>query len=80
MATLSTAARNAAANAVVDLCDVSGPGDLVFLTSGDVAVATLTLSNPAFGNATNGVATANAVTQTQVLLVEPLQKQNSGMG
>lgn len=63
MATLSTAARNAACNAVVDLLDAgAGPGLLVFRTSGDVEVATLTFSDPAFGNASTGVATASAIT------------------
>jgi hypothetical protein len=63
MATLSTAGRNAACNAVVDLLDAgSGAGKLVFRTSGDVEVATLTFSDPAFGNAATGVATASAIT------------------
>lgn len=62
MATLSTAGRNAACNAVVDLLDAgSGAGKLVFRTSGDVEVATLTFSDPAFGNASTGVATASAI-------------------
>lgn len=61
--TLSTAARNAAANAVVDLVDAgSGAGKLVIMTSGDVEVATLTFSDPAFGNAVAGVCTAAAIT------------------
>jgi len=62
--TLTTAARNAACNAVVDLCDAGSSdanGDLVFQTSGDVEVATLALSNPAFGAAATGVATASAI-------------------
>lgn len=63
MATLSTAARNAACNAVVDLLDAgSGAGALVFRTSGDVEVATLAFSDPAFGNASTGVATADTIT------------------
>ena len=60
--TLSTAARNAAANAVVDLVDAgSGAGKLVIMTAGDVEVATLTFSDPAFGNAASGTATASAI-------------------
>lgn len=63
MPTLETAARNAACDAVVDLIDAgAGAGTLVFETSGDVEVATLTFSDPAFGNAAAGVATANSIT------------------
>lgn len=63
MPTLETAARNAACNAIVDLVDAgAGAGTLVFQTSGDVEVATLTFSDPAFGNAATGVATASAIT------------------
>jgi hypothetical protein len=63
MATLSTAARNAACNAIVDLIDAgSGAGRLVFRTSGAAEVATLTFSDPAFGGASTGVATASAIT------------------
>ena len=63
--TKSTAARNAACNAVVDILDTGSTdatGDLILQTSGNVTVATLTLSNPAFGNASSGTATANAIT------------------
>lgn len=62
--TLTTAARNAKANAAVDLLDsgsTDANGDLVIMTSGDVEVATLALSNPAFGAAATGVATANSI-------------------
>lgn len=63
MATLSTKARNAACDAVVDLMDEgTGAGKLVFRTSGDAEVATLTFSDPAFGAAATGVATASAIT------------------
>ena len=64
MSTLTTAARNAACNAIVDLIDAGttdANGDLVIRTSGDVEVATLAMSNPAFGNAATGVATASAI-------------------
>lgn len=63
--TLTTAARNAACNAIVDLVDggsTDASGDLVLMTSGDVEVATLVLSNPAFGAAATGVATAASIT------------------
>lgn len=63
MPILNTAARNAACNGVVDLLDAgSGAGALVFRTSASVEVATLPLSDPAFGNASTGVATADAIT------------------
>lgn len=64
MPTLTTAARNAACNAIVDLIDVGSTdanGDLVIATSGDVEVATLACSNPAYGAAATGVATASAI-------------------
>ncbi len=61
--THGTAIRNSICNLVVDALDQgSGPGKLVLMTSGDVVVATLTLSKPAFSNADNGAAIANAVT------------------
>jgi hypothetical protein len=58
-----TAVRTGIADHVVDQLDEgTPPGTLVFQTSGDVEVATLTFGNPAFGAAANGVATANAIT------------------
>lgn len=58
-----TAVRNGIADFVVDQLDEgSPPGDLVLLTSGDVVVATLPLSNPACGSAVAGVATFGAIT------------------
>lgn len=63
MPTLETIARNASSDEIVDLIDGgSGPGTLRFETSGDVAVATLTFSDPSFGNSSGGTATANAIT------------------
>lgn len=62
--TISAAARNAACDAIVDLIDAGSTdanGDLVIQTSGDVEIATLALSDPAFGNAAAGVATANPI-------------------
>jgi hypothetical protein len=62
--TLSTAARNAACNAIVDLVDggtTDSAGDIVLMGSGDVEVATCLMSNPAFGAAATGVATAAAI-------------------
>lgn len=60
----STAARNAAADAVVDLLDTGSgdpAGDLRLLTSGDVVLVTMPLANPAFGASSSGVATASAI-------------------
>lgn len=70
---LSAAARNAACNAVVDLIDAgSGAGYMQIRTGTQPAtptdaatgtlLATLTFSDPAFGNASSGVATASAIT------------------
>lgn len=58
-ATLSTAARNAAANAVVDLVDAgAGSGKLILLDSSNVVLAKIVLSKPAFGDAVAGVASS----------------------
>jgi len=65
MATHTTAVRSGIADYVVDLIDAGttdANGDLVFLTSGDVEVSTLAMSNPAFGAAAAGVATAATIT------------------
>jgi hypothetical protein len=63
--THSTAARNAATDAVTALIGASG--NLVFRLSGTIgapgtAVATLPLSATAFGASASGTATANAIT------------------
>jgi hypothetical protein len=59
----STAVRNACANAVVDAIDGgAGAGTFVLQTSGDVEVATLTFSDPAFADASGGAAAANSIT------------------
>jgi len=61
--TNTTNARNAAADAVVDLIDAgAGAGTIEYQTAGSAEVATLTFSDPAFGAAAAGVATASAVT------------------
>lgn len=58
-----TAIRNALANLVVDAIDAgAAAGYLSFQTSGDVEVARLPMSDPAFGAASSGVATASAIT------------------
>jgi hypothetical protein len=59
-----TAVRTAVCDFIVDQIDEgAGAGLLVFQTSGDVEVATLTFSDPAFGAASAGTATASAITQ-----------------
>jgi hypothetical protein len=57
------AIRTGIADYVVDQLDLqSPPAKLVMQTSGGTTVATLTFSNPAFGAASSGVATASAIT------------------
>jgi hypothetical protein len=57
-----TAVRDGVANFVVDQLDEgTPPGTLVFQTSGDVEVATLTFASTAFGASSGGVATAAAI-------------------
>jgi len=59
----STAAINAACDAIVDLVDGgAGAGTIKLRTAADAEVATLTFSDPAFGSAAAGVATANSIT------------------
>ncbi|MDJ0950951.1 MAG: hypothetical protein QNJ94_18725 [Alphaproteobacteria bacterium] len=55
-----TARRNGIADHVVDQLD---GGNLEFQTSGSAEVATCTFGTPAFGAASSGVATANAITK-----------------
>jgi len=63
MPTLSTKARNAGADGIAALMNEgAGAGQLVFRTAGDVEVATLVFSDPAFGAAAAGVVTAGAIT------------------
>lgn len=66
---LSTASRNAAANAVVDQLDSGGtlriytgsqPASAEDSPTGDL-LAEITLPSPTFGAASNGVATANSI-------------------
>ncbi len=62
--TLPTNVRNAACDAIVDLIDAGvGAGYLEIHTSAfGTKLATLTFSDPAFGAAAVGVATASAIT------------------
>lgn len=58
-----TSVRNTIADTVVDLVDAgAGAGTIQFQTSGQVEVATLTYSDPAYGSAAAGTATANSIT------------------
>lgn len=60
---LENAVRSLACDAIVDSVDAgSGAGYIQIETSGDAEIATLPMSDPAFGAASNGVATANAIT------------------
>lgn len=71
---ITNAAASAAADAVVDLIDAgaaagklriydgSQPATADTAVSGQTLLAELTFSDPAFGAASNGVATANAIT------------------
>lgn len=57
--THSTAAKNAALDAIVGLIDAGttdAQGDCVFMTGADAEVATLPLNNPAFAAASAGAA------------------------
>lgn len=61
--THGSALRDTLCNAAVDSIDAgAGAGTLEFQTSGNVEVATLTFSDPAFGAASSGTATASAIT------------------
>lgn len=63
--THSTAARNKAADEVLALLNAGGGGDLMFLTAADAEVATCALSGTAFGSASSGTATANAISDDE---------------
>lgn len=57
------ATRNGIADYVVDQLDLNTPpGRLVMQSAASATVAFLTLSNPAFGSAATGTATASAIT------------------
>lgn len=70
---ISSAARNAACNGIVDLLDAGAGAATVAIRTGapptnpsdadtGTLLGTLTMSDPAFGNAATGVATASAIT------------------
>ena len=67
--TLTTAARNAACDAIVDLLDGGSgdaTGDIAFSTSAPATLATCNLAATAFGSAATGVATAGTIAQGTV--------------
>ena len=60
--TLENTTRSAMCDAAVDLLDAgSGAGRMDITTAGDVVLSSHTLSDPAFGAASDGVATASAI-------------------
>lgn len=59
--TLETVARNAACNAVVDLVDQGSGAGKLKIREGSTVLCVVTLSDPAFGNAATGVATASGL-------------------
>lgn len=64
-----TATRNEIVDLVVDKCDEgldNAAGVLVIKTSGDVELASHDLSNPAFGDAASGSATANSISDATI--------------
>lgn len=70
---LSTAARNASCDAIVDLLDAGAGAATIGIRTGSqptnvgdadtgTLLGTLTMSDPAFGSASTGVATASSIT------------------
>ena len=58
MSTLSTAARNAACDAVVDLVDAGTPPGTLKIRASATLIATINFETTAYGAASSGVATA----------------------
>lgn len=75
---LETAVRNALADNIDTLVNVSGPGELQFETSGDVEVATIVFQNPAFDAAAAGVITLQGVTLSDSSATGGVTVQASG--
>lgn len=59
--TLTNAAASAACNAVVDLVDADASPGYLEIRDDTTALVTVTLDDPAFGAAANGVATASGL-------------------
>ena len=68
--TLTTAAKNAALDGIVDLIDggTGSAGSVQILDNSNTELATLPLSNPAFGSANNGTVLANSVTNDDTVV------------
>lgn len=64
MSTLSTAARNAACDATVDLVDAGDAAGKLVIRASTTVLATITLDDPAFGAASSGTATAAGFPKT----------------
>jgi hypothetical protein len=67
--TLTTSAKNAAVNAVVDLLDIgsaNSTGDIAFAKSDNTVLCINNMTNPAFGSSSSGTATAATVSQGTV--------------
>lgn len=67
--TLTTAARNAACDAIVDLIDGGSgdaTGDIAFSTSVPATLCICNMASTAFGSSASGVATAAAIAQGTV--------------
>lgn len=60
MSTLSTPARNAACDGVVDLIDAGSAAGKLKIRQSTTVLATITLADPAFGSASTGVATGSS--------------------
>src|SRR3990167_7704121 len=60
--------RNLIVDTVVDLLESAGTTDsqMILMASGTTALVTLTMASTAFGSASTGVATANAITNGTV--------------
>lgn len=74
--TLTNAAATAAADAVVDLLDAGGGAnaDMAFQNASSSTLCVCAMASPAFGSATNGVATAGAVSQGTVTAAGTITK------
>lgn len=78
--TLPTATRNASVAAVTALVDGgSGAGKCEILTSGDVLLASFTLSDPAFGSPSSGSASGASLPKTTTAVATGTAANPSGV-